>query len=101
MGVEVLGAARGCTAVLQCVVDRAVRDMVKVVSWVQEPGFFIYPSLQGGNLSLNLTCIKTQSKNILFAMKKDFKILVRFSDLRFKLSKLNSKKHFIILNYSY
>lgn len=49
--VEALGAARGCTAVLQCVVDRSVRDMVKVVSWVQEPGFFIYPSLQGGEFS--------------------------------------------------
>ncbi|XP_046679214.1 Down syndrome cell adhesion molecule-like protein Dscam2 isoform X7 [Homalodisca vitripennis] len=47
VAVEVLGAARGCTAILQCVVDRSVRDMVKVVSWVQEPSFFIYPSLQG------------------------------------------------------
>lgn len=48
VSVEVLGAARGCTAILQCVVDRSVRDLVRVVSWVQEPGFFIYPSLQGG-----------------------------------------------------
>lgn len=46
--VEVAAAARGCTAVLQCVIDRSVKDLVRVVAWVQDPSFFIYPSLQGG-----------------------------------------------------
>lgn len=46
--VEVLAAARGCTAVLRCVVPSFVKDLVRVVSWVQEPTFYIYPSLQGG-----------------------------------------------------
>lgn len=53
VAVEVMGAARGCTAILQCIVDRSVRDMVKVVSWVQEPSFYIYPSLQGGMCKTN------------------------------------------------
>lgn len=42
------GSAKGCTAVLECVVPTFMKDLVKVVSWLQEPGFFIYPSLQGG-----------------------------------------------------
>lgn len=46
--IEVLGAARGCTAVLRCAVPSFVKDLVRVVSWVQEPTFYIYPSLQGG-----------------------------------------------------
>jgi len=46
--VEVLGASRGCTAVLRCVVPSFVKDLIRVVSWVQEPSFFIYPSLLGG-----------------------------------------------------
>ncbi|XP_024945332.1 Down syndrome cell adhesion molecule-like protein Dscam2 isoform X13 [Cephus cinctus] len=46
--VEVVGgAARGCTAVLRCIVPRFVKDLVRVVSWLQEPSFYIYPSLQG------------------------------------------------------
>ncbi|XP_068083857.1 cell adhesion molecule Dscam2 [Anabrus simplex] len=45
--VEVLGASRGCTAVLRCVVPSFVKELVRVVSWVQEPGFYVYPSLQG------------------------------------------------------
>ncbi|KAG7203543.1 hypothetical protein KM043_013594 [Ampulex compressa] len=44
------GASRGCTAVLQCVVPSFVKDLVRVVSWLQEPSFYIYPSLQGGNV---------------------------------------------------
>jgi len=44
----VLGASRGCTAVLRCVVPSFVKDLIRVVSWVQEPSFFIYPSLLGG-----------------------------------------------------
>lgn len=52
--VEVLGAARGCTAVLKCVVPPFVKDLVRVVSWVQEPSFYIYPSLQGGKSENNL-----------------------------------------------
>ncbi|KAJ8673979.1 hypothetical protein QAD02_005241 [Eretmocerus hayati] len=56
--VEVIGAAsRGCTAVLRCVVPSFVRDLVKVVSWLQEPAFYIYPSLQGGEL-LKFSCIQ-------------------------------------------
>lgn len=46
--VEVLGASRGCTAVLRCVVPSFVKELIRVVSWVQEPSFYIYPSLQGG-----------------------------------------------------
>jgi hypothetical protein len=46
--VEVLSASRGCTAILRCLVPSFVKELVRVVSWVQEPGFFIYPSLQGG-----------------------------------------------------
>lgn len=46
--VEVIGAARGCTAVLKCIVPNFVKDLVRIISWVQEPSFFIYPSLQGG-----------------------------------------------------
>ncbi|XP_060535010.1 cell adhesion molecule Dscam2 isoform X1 [Cylas formicarius] len=45
--VEVIGAARGCTAVLKCMVPNFVKDLVRIISWVQEPSFFIYPSLQG------------------------------------------------------
>ncbi|XP_058796799.1 cell adhesion molecule Dscam2 [Phymastichus coffea] len=46
--VEVIGgASRGCTAILRCVVPSFVRDLVRVVSWLQEPAFYIYPSLQG------------------------------------------------------
>ncbi|XP_023703051.1 Down syndrome cell adhesion molecule-like protein Dscam2 isoform X3 [Cryptotermes secundus] len=45
--VEVLGASRGCTAVLRCVVPSFVKELIRVVSWVQEPSFYIYPSLQG------------------------------------------------------
>uniref|UniRef100_A0A8D9ERR1 Down syndrome cell adhesion molecule-like protein Dscam2 n=1 Tax=Cacopsylla melanoneura TaxID=428564 RepID=A0A8D9ERR1_9HEMI len=45
--VVVLGAARGCTAILQCVIPSFVKDLVRVISWVQEPSFHIYPSLQG------------------------------------------------------
>lgn len=51
--VEVIGgASRGCTAVLRCVVPSFVKDLVRVVSWLQEPSFYIYPSLQGGKTSL-------------------------------------------------
>jgi hypothetical protein len=50
--VEVLGAARGCTAVLRCVVPSFVKDLTRVLSWVQEPSFYVYPSLQGGKLGL-------------------------------------------------
>lgn len=46
--VEVIGAARGCTAVLKCMVPPFVKDLVRIISWVQEPSFYIYPSLQGG-----------------------------------------------------
>ena len=53
MDVEVIGgASRGCTAVLRCVVPSFVRDLVRVVSWLQEPAFYIYPSLQGGKRRL-------------------------------------------------
>ncbi|XP_055627630.1 cell adhesion molecule Dscam2 isoform X4 [Toxorhynchites rutilus septentrionalis] len=45
--VEVLAASRGCTAILRCVVPNFVKELVRVVSWVQEPAFYIYPSLQG------------------------------------------------------
>lgn len=48
--VEVLAAARGCTAVLKCVLPSFVKDYVRITSWIQEPSFFIYPSLQGGKL---------------------------------------------------
>lgn len=46
--VEVLGAARGCTAVLKCMIPSFVKDLVRIISWVQEPTFYIYPSLHGG-----------------------------------------------------
>ncbi|XP_043277030.1 Down syndrome cell adhesion molecule-like protein Dscam2 isoform X3 [Venturia canescens] len=46
--VEVMrGVSRGCTAVLRCVVPSHAKDLVRVVSWLQEPSFHIYPSLQG------------------------------------------------------
>ena len=41
-------APRGCTAVLRCTAPSFVRDLVRVVSWLQEPNYPIYPSLQGG-----------------------------------------------------
>lgn len=50
--VEVLGASRGCTAILRCVVPNFVKELVRVVSWIQEPAFYIYPSLQGGKFFL-------------------------------------------------
>lgn len=46
--VEILAASRGCTAILRCVVPNFVKELVRVVSWVQDPAFYIYPSLQGG-----------------------------------------------------
>lgn len=49
--VEILAASRGCTAILRCVVPSFVKELVRVVSWVQEPAFFIYPSLQGGEFA--------------------------------------------------
>ncbi|XP_037034782.1 Down syndrome cell adhesion molecule-like protein Dscam2 isoform X7 [Bradysia coprophila] len=45
--IEVLAAPRGCTAIMRCVVPTFVKELVRVVSWVQEPAFYIYPSLQG------------------------------------------------------
>ncbi|XP_024084690.1 Down syndrome cell adhesion molecule-like protein Dscam2 [Cimex lectularius] len=45
--IQMQRVTKGCTAVLQCVIDRTARDLVKVVSWLQEPSFFIYPTLQG------------------------------------------------------
>ncbi|XP_014603190.1 PREDICTED: Down syndrome cell adhesion molecule-like protein Dscam2 isoform X3 [Polistes canadensis] len=46
--VEVIGgASKGCTAILRCVVPSFVKDLVRVVSWIQEPSSYIYPSLQG------------------------------------------------------
>ncbi|CAH1132457.1 unnamed protein product [Ceutorhynchus assimilis] len=45
--VEVIPAARGCTAVLKCKVPNFVKDLVRIISWIQEPSFYIYPSLQG------------------------------------------------------
>lgn len=48
VSVEVLSASKGCTAVLRCVVPSFVKEMVKVVSWVQDPSTYIYPKLQGG-----------------------------------------------------
>ena len=50
--VEILAASRGCTAILRCVVPSFVKELVRVVSWVQEPAFFIYPSLQGGEFDI-------------------------------------------------
>lgn len=46
--VEVIAAARGCTAILKCSMPNHVKDLVRIISWVQEPSMFIYPSLQGG-----------------------------------------------------
>ena len=46
--IEVLAASRGCSAILRCVVPTFVKELVRVVSWVQDPAFYIYPSLQGG-----------------------------------------------------
>lgn len=48
--VEVLAASKGCTTILRCVIPTFVKELVRVVSWVQEPAFYIYPSLQGGIL---------------------------------------------------
>jgi len=56
--VEVLGASRGCTVVLRCVVPSFVKDLIRIVSWVQEPSFYIYPSLQGGK---NHLCFHTDN----------------------------------------
>lgn len=53
--VEILAASRGCTAILRCVVPSFVKELVRVVSWVQEPAFFIYPSLQGGESANKLS----------------------------------------------
>lgn len=53
--VEVLGAARGCTAILKCVVPSFVRELVRIISWVQEPSFYIYPTLQGGKKLISYT----------------------------------------------
>ncbi|KAE8748711.1 hypothetical protein FOCC_FOCC004514 [Frankliniella occidentalis] len=40
-------APRGCTAVLRCSPPSFVRDLVRVVSWTQEPSYHIYPSQVG------------------------------------------------------
>lgn len=55
--VEVLAASRGCTAILRCVIPTFVKELVRVISWVQEPAFYIYPSLQGGNVLTFVTRI--------------------------------------------
>ncbi|KAK6627073.1 hypothetical protein RUM44_009550 [Polyplax serrata] len=47
VSVEVLSASRGCTAILKCVVPSFVKELVKVVSWVQDPATYLYPKLQG------------------------------------------------------
>jgi len=52
------GSAKGCTAVLECVTPTFMKDLVKVVSWLQEPGFYIYPSLQGGWYLIRNNCYK-------------------------------------------
>jgi hypothetical protein len=46
--VETLAAPRSCTAILRCIIPTFAKEHVRVVSWVQEPAFFIFPSLQGG-----------------------------------------------------
>lgn len=51
------GSAKGCTAVLECVAPTFMKDLVRVVSWLQEPGFYIYPSLQGGKYIILFTFI--------------------------------------------
>lgn len=77
--VETLAASRGCTAILRCVVPSFVKELVRVVSWVQEPAFFIYPSLQGGereNLrkleSTNSSFRKLQMENIICCQAESF-----------------------------
>lgn len=54
---NILNAARGCTAVLQCSIPIFIKDFVKVVSWLQEPSFYIYPTLQGGKWSSKINFI--------------------------------------------
>ncbi|XP_059476003.1 cell adhesion molecule Dscam2 isoform X1 [Neocloeon triangulifer] len=44
---EAVPAVRGCTAILRCVLPSFVKEFVRIVSWLQEPSFYIYPSLQG------------------------------------------------------
>lgn len=56
------GSAKGCTAVLECVAPTFMKDLVKVVSWLQEPGFYIYPSLQGGEYNKCLSTIRLKKK---------------------------------------
>jgi hypothetical protein len=63
--VEVSGAARGCTAVLKCIVPPFVKDLVRIISWIQEPTFFIYPSLQGGMCNIKFFSLDTYSSTIL------------------------------------
>ncbi|XP_065348547.1 cell adhesion molecule Dscam2 isoform X2 [Cloeon dipterum] len=44
---EAVPAVRGCTAILRCVLPSFVKEFVRIVSWLQEPSFYIYPSMQG------------------------------------------------------
>lgn len=75
MDVEVLGAARGCTAVLKCMIPSFVKDLVRIISWVQEPTFYIYPSLHGGTYEIyHLSILR-------FPTKKK----IRFSSFTIKL----------------
>lgn len=63
---NVLNSARGCTAVLQCSIPMFIKDFVKVVSWLQEPSFYIYPSLQGGKKIINSFLNKFKQAQKLF-----------------------------------
>ena len=42
------GGFLGGNVLIRCNIPPFVRDYVKVTSWLQEPSFNIYPTLEGG-----------------------------------------------------
>lgn len=80
--VEILAASRGCTAILRCIVPNFVKELVRVVSWVQEPAFYIYPSLQGGKYSYHIV---SSVSNLLFVLHCYTFVLARVHSLNFNV----------------
>jgi hypothetical protein len=76
----------GCTAILRCVIPTFVKEHVRVVSWVQDPAFFIYPSLQGGTHmhQFHLTC-HLQIDSLSFRWKISFTTKWRSPHTQFRV----------------
>lgn len=54
------GGFIGSNVLIKCNIPSFVKEYVTVTSWLQEPNFNIYPSLEGGN------CNKSKRQGVIF-----------------------------------